>query len=156
VIVLNKGRIAQAGLPDDIYHRPQNEFVAEFLGLRNRLACTLAGGRISSAEHKIVSDGVALSEGEYILRFRPSAVSIHREAEGTIEAGRYLSLQGGKIVEVLHSGETIDYVLESNGTLFYAESRSKQSFARGERVTAQLHLSDARFFAAQSGELAHG
>jgi ABC-type sugar transport system ATPase subunit len=32
VVVLDRGRIQQMGSPDDVYHRPVNRFVAEFIG----------------------------------------------------------------------------------------------------------------------------
>jgi ABC-type sugar transport system ATPase subunit len=32
VAVLDRGRIQQIGSPDDVYHRPINRFVAEFIG----------------------------------------------------------------------------------------------------------------------------
>jgi putative spermidine/putrescine transport system ATP-binding protein len=37
VAVLHQGRIAQVGSPQDLYHRPQTAFVAEFIGLSNTL-----------------------------------------------------------------------------------------------------------------------
>lgn len=35
IIVLNKGRIEQIGSPQEIYHRPINRFVADFIGIAN-------------------------------------------------------------------------------------------------------------------------
>lgn len=32
IVVLNNGRLVQIGTPDEVYHRPANEFVAGFLG----------------------------------------------------------------------------------------------------------------------------
>ena len=37
IAVLNKGRIEQVGTPDDLYDRPENVFVASFLGSVSRL-----------------------------------------------------------------------------------------------------------------------
>ena len=41
VVVLNRGRIEQAGPPGELYRRPQTRFVAEFLGAANFLAATI-------------------------------------------------------------------------------------------------------------------
>lgn len=46
VAVLHEGRIAQVGAPQDLYHRPQTAFVAEFVGLTNTLP-----GRITRSGH---------------------------------------------------------------------------------------------------------
>ncbi len=36
IVVMEKGRIAQAGTPQEIYHRPASAFVADFIGTMNR------------------------------------------------------------------------------------------------------------------------
>ncbi len=52
VAVMNRGRIMQIGSPDDVYDRPDNAFVATFVGEMNAL-----DGKIASA-----ADGLALVE----------------------------------------------------------------------------------------------
>lgn len=37
VVILNKGEIAQAGTPEQVYHRPDNAYVARFMGAENTL-----------------------------------------------------------------------------------------------------------------------
>jgi putative spermidine/putrescine transport system ATP-binding protein len=37
IVLLSGGRVAQIGTPDDLYHRPQSRFVADFLGQSNLL-----------------------------------------------------------------------------------------------------------------------
>jgi sulfate/thiosulfate transport system ATP-binding protein len=37
IVVMNKGRIEQAGTPHDLYESPRNEFVMSFIGPVNRL-----------------------------------------------------------------------------------------------------------------------
>lgn len=38
IILMNKGKIAQKGTPQDIYYKPENEFVADFIGEVNFLS----------------------------------------------------------------------------------------------------------------------
>ncbi|MFK8253036.1 ABC transporter ATP-binding protein [Ancylobacter terrae] len=50
IVVLNKGRIAQLGTPQEIYENPADPFVADFIGTTNfirgeTLACAMGGGR---------------------------------------------------------------------------------------------------------------
>ena len=45
IIIMNKGVIAQMGTPEEIYHHPNSEFVADFIGEVNFLE-----GTVSSAE----------------------------------------------------------------------------------------------------------
>jgi putative spermidine/putrescine transport system ATP-binding protein len=37
IVVMEKGRIAQAGTPQEIYHQPASAFVADFIGTMNRM-----------------------------------------------------------------------------------------------------------------------
>jgi putative spermidine/putrescine transport system ATP-binding protein len=37
IVVMDRGRIAQAGTPQEIYHRPATAFVADFIGTMNRI-----------------------------------------------------------------------------------------------------------------------
>ncbi len=43
VLVMNKGRIEQAGSPKDLYSHPESRFVAEFIGETNMLECGVKG-----------------------------------------------------------------------------------------------------------------
>jgi len=42
IVVMEAGRIAQQGTPEDVYHRPRSPFVAAFMGAENRLALEVA------------------------------------------------------------------------------------------------------------------
>jgi putative spermidine/putrescine transport system ATP-binding protein len=44
IVVMEKGRIAQAGTPQEIYHHPATAFVADFIGTMNRM--TLRGREV--------------------------------------------------------------------------------------------------------------
>ncbi|SCB21295.1 ABC transporter ATP-binding protein [Cupriavidus alkaliphilus] len=44
IIVMDKGRIAQTGTPQEIYRAPANAFVADFIGTMNRLPAAAADG----------------------------------------------------------------------------------------------------------------
>jgi ABC-type Fe3+/spermidine/putrescine transport system ATPase subunit len=44
IVVMDQGRIAQAGTPEEVYHRPTSPFVATFMGADNTLALKIAHG----------------------------------------------------------------------------------------------------------------
>jgi len=43
IVVMNDGRIEQAGTPAELYEHPSTSFVASFLGVSNLLAGTVTG-----------------------------------------------------------------------------------------------------------------
>lgn len=55
IVVINNGRVEQAGSPDDLYDRPANEFVLEFLGPITKLN----GASIRPHDIEVVSAGAA-------------------------------------------------------------------------------------------------
>ncbi|NUT16690.1 MAG: ABC transporter ATP-binding protein [Cupriavidus sp.] len=76
IIVMDKGRIAQSGTPQDIYRHPANAFVADFIGTMNRLP--------AAADHQVwrVPGGALPREPRHIevaqveLMFRPEDVAL--------------------------------------------------------------------------------
>src|SRR5574344_2878128 len=59
IIIMNKGKIAQLGTPQEIYYQPKSEFVADFIGEVNFLE-----GKVTSVEGKAIKvdvDGVDIT-----------------------------------------------------------------------------------------------
>ena len=52
IVVMNEGAIQQVGTPSDLYLRPENEFVAGFIGRANMLAGKVLDGRLLSVGSK--------------------------------------------------------------------------------------------------------
>jgi sulfate transport system ATP-binding protein len=57
VVVMNEGRVAQAGSTDDVYDRPASPFVASFVGGANVLRGHVRGGRITVGAMTVGGDG---------------------------------------------------------------------------------------------------
>ncbi|MET9887709.1 ABC transporter ATP-binding protein [Streptomyces sp. NPDC006430] len=73
VVVMQEGRIAQAGTPLEVWQRPASEFVARFLGFENVIPATVAGGAAATAWGKVVVPAGS-PEGERRILVRPSGV----------------------------------------------------------------------------------
>ena len=66
--VMDHGVVAQLGTPREVYERPENAYVADFLGTANLIdaqangdgSCTLAGQRIAVAESQTITGPVRL------------------------------------------------------------------------------------------------
>ena len=76
IAVMNQGNIMQIGTPEEIYRKPANPFVANFIGVSNFIDCTVVCGQ-GSAEVKLPG-GYNISlpvsreySGEAILSARP-------------------------------------------------------------------------------------
>ena len=80
VAVMQSGRIAQIGTPEEIYRRPASRFVAAFVGTLNVLGGTVAGGRLQLPGGSLAA---ALPDGAPAPCCRPEALRL--DPEGTLE-----------------------------------------------------------------------
>jgi iron(III) transport system ATP-binding protein len=87
--VLNHGKIVQVGTPDDIYHRPRNEFVAGFVGATNLLRGTVTDAAKSAIAVRLAGGAVIRCVGPQAPPPSGAAVtvSVRPELIRTIAAG---------------------------------------------------------------------
>ena len=92
IVVMNEGRIAQHGTPQDMYERPSSEFVAGFMG-EAMLFPALAGpdGRVQLGPLSIVPRQF-VDAGAVKVAVRPEAWHIRRPGEGRGGAGLLATL----------------------------------------------------------------
>ncbi len=71
IAVMNRGRVEQVGVPEDVYERPATTFVAGFIGVSNLMPATVAGpGQVrldAGAGSRAATTG-GLTTGEALLR----------------------------------------------------------------------------------------
>jgi len=122
VMLLHDGRIVQSGSPDEVYSRPANSWVAEFLGLGNLLT-----GVVSRREAaQIVKTGAgtfslkcshAHSEGEQVhVLVRPAGVVLGGEITG--------ESFHGTVMDILFHQSGFKVTLD-NGMYFYLPTAPK-------------------------------
>jgi ABC-type Fe3+/spermidine/putrescine transport system ATPase subunit len=81
IAVINAGRIEQIGTPDEIYNRPETEYVATFLGAANLLLGVVSGEavEIGTATIPAGEETARFREGQAVkLVFRPEDVCLSR------------------------------------------------------------------------------
>ena len=84
IAVMNGGRIEQLGSPREVYERPRNQFVADFVGTTNFVRGTVSGSdgpgvyRIASEIGNLQARGMdSLKDGEeVVLSIRPEDVEL--------------------------------------------------------------------------------
>jgi sulfate/thiosulfate transport system ATP-binding protein len=119
VVVMNQGRVAQMGTPDEVYEEPATPFVCDFLGSTNRF-------RPGSLAGEAGAGSVAYA--------RPHEIELSREA-GEGMPGRVTHLHAiGPLVRIEVQREGSDETLEVE--LSKAEFRSG-GFQLGDVVPAR-------------------
>jgi len=103
IAVMNRGRVEQVGVPEDVYERPATTFVAGFIGVSNLMPAVVAGpGQVrleSGPEVAASTDGLGSGEGCYAvvrpekLRVEPAGGGASNglpRVEGIVESSLYL------------------------------------------------------------------
>src|SRR5947209_156901 len=80
--VMQSGRLEQLGPPTTVYSRPATAFVAEFVGLTNRLPGTVSRGAVDVRGTRLPLVQTDVADGPAIALIRPEAVSVLGDANG--------------------------------------------------------------------------
>jgi molybdate transport system ATP-binding protein len=84
LVVLDGGRVAQAGTPEEITARPRNHWVAELIGTNLFAGNADVDGRVIIDQGGVLMVADRLAPGRVFATVHPRAVSLHRhEAEGS-------------------------------------------------------------------------
>jgi putative spermidine/putrescine transport system ATP-binding protein len=128
--VMNEGRLEQLAPPTELYSRPATQFVAEFVGLSNRLHATVDGGRATLLDSRVpVLEGSVRSGGGRAL-VRPEFVQV---AEAGEEGGGERSGNASVVsVSFLGSISRVHCVLDDG-----QEVVAQVSSAQGARLSPQ-------------------
>lgn len=102
VVVMSNGRIEQVGTPEDVYDRPANPFVFNFLGNVNTLPARVVNGMADVGGLRFTTGVPGSNEADAVAFIRPHEFEIHRSnpGEGSFEAEVLHVLPVGSVVHV--------------------------------------------------------
>ncbi|HET8601254.1 MAG TPA: ABC transporter ATP-binding protein [Segeticoccus sp.] len=80
--VMNKGQLEQLATPEELYTAPATEFVAEFVGLMNRVPCRVEGGRTSVLGTTVSVREGSVGSGEGAALVRPEHLEVEPDPAG--------------------------------------------------------------------------
>jgi iron(III) transport system ATP-binding protein len=136
IAVMNGGRIDQLGTPEDIYAKPQSEFVARFIGASNVIKGTARDAdHVSFAGATLRVTGAKLSAGQnaaVAIRQHDILLSTQTPAasENTIKA---------TVARQVYLGASRDYVVETaDGTSLRVVTPTETAVSKGSEVWLTL------------------
>ena len=147
VIVMNQGIIQQAGAPKELYRRPVNKFVADFVGIASFIDVAPTGTasqwRMPDGSVITADSSVAVEGGKHQLMLRPEAVGL--AAGGTAFQGDGVQSLKGRVREVSYLGAYSEYLIEAGGALIRVHAG--EDIAPGSDVSVAFRPIDARVLA---------
>ncbi|MGD9827226.1 MAG: ABC transporter ATP-binding protein [Hyphomicrobiaceae bacterium] len=120
VIVMDRGHIMQEGPPKDLYRRPANRFVADFVGVASFVEVMPTDDRLAwrtpdGTTIRVAEPAPATSAGGAMqLMVRPEAALLSPASAAPAGHGR--NVLPGRIVEASYLGSHTEYVVEMGGS----------------------------------------
>lgn len=143
IAVINLGKLLQIGSPRDLYERPANPFVADFIGINNlipgdvqEINATEKWMRVQSKVGPLIclSDERFRPGDRCMVSVRPETASISQSDD----AQNRFNLISGTVSFAYYIGNTIRYDVEMNhGIIFKVDIQNPwgyQPFSTGEKV----------------------
>ena len=137
VVVLNQGRIEQAGTPGELYDRPASPFVISFVGEAVALPVQVQAGHVIFGRREIHVDPSGLRDGPARVYFRPADIAIAVNGDGELE-GRVENLRRTP------AGVRATIALDGFDQTIEIDSSVEAAAALGD--TVPLSISKARIF----------
>lgn len=156
IAVMNDGKIVQVAVPEEIYERPSDGFVADFIGETNFLF-----GVVDSSDQGrtvlMTDDGIAwpmgarteFDHGQRLrLALRPEKMRLHavgREGEGPCGPG--VQSVKGKIENVIYLGDLCKYAIRIQSNILTCKelmATQNTQFQAGEQVQVAWRDEDLR------------
>jgi len=134
IVVMEIARVAQIGSPREIYFKPQNRFVADFIGTINRIRGRVQKGQIVFPAGKIpLQDApyVHATENEDVeIFFRPEHADVVEVGQGHFKT---------TVVASFFMGDHTRLILDWTGSDYLTiEAKGNQSFKKGQKIDIRI------------------
>jgi putative spermidine/putrescine transport system ATP-binding protein len=135
--VMREGRLDQLAPPTEVYSRPATSFVAEFVGLSNRLAGEVRGGEVIVRGCKLPLVERDTPDGQVVALVRPEAVSLASNAPGSEAGSGPLT---GTVIAITFLGATSRVTVDLGDTRVMAQLPTSEASAltAGSRVVLAI------------------
>lgn len=141
--VMKEGKVVQVGKPREIYERPANRFVADFIGVTNFLPGIVTGGdngyRTVSTEHgeiHFTCDRGLVVGSSITLAIRPEGIRLTT----AIEASHGMNYWLGRVQTTAYMGDSVEHVVNLGEATLRNRSNPGQSLAPGTEVAVEIDM----------------
>lgn len=127
IIVMQAGKIAQIGTPQDLYDRPATPFVADFIGDANLIAGTVQNGTFHAGDLGLA---IAGPDGAATVSIRPERIGLRRDGSAKVISATYL-------------GSRTEYVVQTGaGEMLVSRPIWEDAIDAGAAVTIEIRPTD--------------
>lgn len=138
IAVMSEGRIVQLGTPREIYERPSNKFVADFVGSSNFIDATVRVAQGKTGAYRVATSlgeldarsvGTLAPGDKAVIAIRPEDVMLSDQAQ----PGAQNACQGSVEAKVF-LGECVDFQVRIGETLLLARAHPSLRTPVGDNI----------------------
>ena len=127
VLVMSEGVVQQIGTPEDIYRRPVNRFVAEFVGRVNLISGIVSAldGRTATMQLEgghaidVDVDSAPVPQSRLTVAVRPEALEVAAPGDASLNGSNTLA---ARVSSIAFLGDHYQYELDASGLALTAQS----------------------------------
>jgi sulfate transport system ATP-binding protein len=139
IVVINRGRVEQAGTPAEVYDRPATKFVASFIGNVNVIEATVDGTTTYMGPGRLALPGVDVAprSGDVVLLVRPEDIEVvEDEASDGIDC---------TVKEIRFRGDRYEQELDVAGAVVHMAEGKSRGRILGRRPGDRVRVRFARY-----------
>lgn len=155
IAVFSNGKLAQIATPSDLYEKPENRFIAEFIGESSFLPLSARAGSLAYGDRVLHLPADSIRAGSnMLLMLRPERLRLITDP-ATVHAAD-ANLFDGQLQSTVFQGESLlfEVALEQGHKVFVRMANRSENLRQipqvGQRVTLQLERADTRVVVAES------
>lgn len=138
IVVMDQGRVSQVGTPKQIYFSPENRFVAEFVGILNRLPAESIRNNMNTFSRKARLSGEARAETrDPDFYFRPEHAGVVPQGQGHFSA---------RVISAVFVGDRTQLLVEEDkaggGDRFHIQASGRTVFKPGDIIDVMLDCNE--------------
>src|SRR5258708_24468524 len=147
IAVMSGGRLQQFGTPREVYERPANRLVADFMGLVNLLPALVAGRDGAGALVQAGPFRLAVALAPEIGDGDAVEIAIRPESIRFLQAGEEAGAVRAKVKDQSYLGNLSEYLLELDGGLsLRAQASARVDHAVGTTVLIAVDAAQCSVF----------
>ena len=137
--VMSAGRLEQIATPSELYDRPKSPFVAEFVGLTNRVPGVAAGAEVTVIGQPVPLLPGSAGPGRVTALVRPEAIRLVPDATAT-----------ARVVAVSFLGSLCrTQVSLADGTLLVAQTAASETASLAPGTAVRVEVQPSPVFAVE-------
>ena len=141
IAVMNEGRILQIGTPAEIYERPRNRFVADFIGQTNFIEGKVAAVINGFGEIEIAGSGVLRGRvldgtpaGAVAVAVRPEKIALASDFPDSQPPTGWNTL-AGQVADLIYLGTHTQHIVQlPNGAQVAVHRQNRSATPAGESI----------------------